>query len=172
MKARGIATGVTQDERIMAALAHASVILPFWGIIGAIVVWATQREKSRFVGFQALQAGVYQLALILGGMLCFACYMCSMFATFPLAFLLAPAGILAAEATQGPAEAGGAIGGVLAMLTSFFPFCILGLLVLLGFVYILYALYGAAQVLQGRDFRYVIIGRRLERYLSQEESAG
>ena len=29
---------VTQDERILAALAHASVILPFWGLIAAIVI--------------------------------------------------------------------------------------------------------------------------------------
>ncbi len=38
----------SQDERIMAALAHASAILPMWGAIAAIVIWATQREKSAF----------------------------------------------------------------------------------------------------------------------------
>ncbi|HDH09679.1 MAG TPA: DUF4870 domain-containing protein, partial [Chloroflexi bacterium] len=42
----------TQDERLMAALAHASIILgPFTsgvgGIVAALVIWLTQREKSK-----------------------------------------------------------------------------------------------------------------------------
>jgi hypothetical protein len=32
-----------------------------------------------------------------------------------------------------------------------------------------YGLYGAVRVLQGHDFRYAIIGSRLEQYLSQGE---
>ena len=30
------------------------------------------------------------------------------------------------------------------------------------------AMYGAARVLQGEDFRYALIGRRLEQYMSRE----
>jgi hypothetical protein len=33
--------------------------------------------------------------------------------------------------------------------------------------YIGYGLYGAVATLQGKDFRYVILGPRLERYLEQ-----
>ena len=81
----------SQDERVMAAIAHASAILPMWGIIAAIVIWATQKNKSRFVHFQALQAAVYQVAVILGSFLLGACYMCSIFA-FPIAGMLAESG--------------------------------------------------------------------------------
>jgi len=84
MEQESLATKATQDERIMAALAHASAILPFWGLIGAIVIWATQKEKSRFVGFQALQVIAYQIVLILFSFLGFGCYMCSFFGTFML----------------------------------------------------------------------------------------
>ena len=147
----------------MAALAHASVILPFWGLVGAIVVWATQREKSRFVAFQALQSMAYHLVLVLGGFLCFACYMCSFFGTF----LLIPVGIFAAEGADTP----GVVGGMVAALTTFSPLCVMGLLAVAWFAYVLYGLYGAVQVLQGHDFRYALIGRRLEHYLSREESA-
>ena len=151
----------TQDERIMAALAHASAILPFWGLIGAIIIWATQKEKSRFVGFQALQVIVYQLVLILFGFLGFGCYMCSFFGTF----MLMPLGVLAAG---GASEAEGIIGMLLAMLTTFFPFCVMGVFTLVGVLFIVYSLYGAARVLQGDDFRYALIGRRLEQYMSRE----
>jgi len=162
MEQESLPTQATQDERIMAALAHASAILPFWGLIGAIVIWATQKEKSRFVGFQALQVIAYQIVLILFSFLGFGCYMCSFFGTF----MLMPLGIFAAEGTP---EAESIVGMLLAMLTTFFPFCIMGVLVLMGILFIAYGLYGAVRVLQGEDFRYALIGRRLEQYMSREE---
>jgi len=166
MVSENIPAGATQDECILAALAHASVILPFWGLIGAIVIWATQREKSRFVGFQALQALVYQLALIVGGFLGVACYMCSFFL---IIFLVLPVGAYAigAFATEGAANSD-LLGGLLGIVMTTFPFCIMGVLALVGFAYVFYGLYGAVRVLQGRDFRYAIIGRRLEQYLNRE----
>ena len=168
MELEDAAAKATQDERILAALAHASIILPFWGLIGAIVIWATQREKSRFVGFQALQGAAYQLTLILVGVLGFACYICSFLATFLGTFLLVPIGVIAAE---GGSEGGGIIGILLGLIPAFSPFCILGLFILVGLAFFLYGLYGAVRVLQGQDFRYAIIGRRLEQYLGREEPA-
>jgi len=41
----------SQDERIIAALANVTIVLPFWGAIGAIVIWATQKDKSTYVAF-------------------------------------------------------------------------------------------------------------------------
>ena len=40
----------TSDERVMAALAH------FFGLIAALIVYVVNKDKSRFVRFQALQA--------------------------------------------------------------------------------------------------------------------
>ncbi len=166
MESREFSSAVTQDEHILAALAHASVILPFWGLIGAIVVWATQREKSRFVGFQALQAIAYQLALIIGGFAGGVCHFCSFFATF----LLMPVGIFVAEGTGNP-SAEGLIAVITTFFTVFFPFCLLGVFMLIGLAFVLYGLYGAVRVLQGHDFRYVVVGRWLEQYLNREEVA-
>ena len=157
MELENVSAEATQDDRILAALAHASVILPFWGLIGAIVVWATQREKSRFVSFQALQGVVYQFVPVLAGFLGFACYMCS----FLGIFLVMPMG------TSGPDT----VSGPLARIATFFPFCVMGLFMLVGFAFVLYGLYGAARVLQGHDFRYILIGPWLERYLSQGKAA-
>ncbi|MCP4538218.1 MAG: DUF4870 domain-containing protein [Chloroflexi bacterium] len=165
MESENTTSEVTQDERILAALAHASVILPLWGLIAAIVIWATQREKTRFVGFQALQGVAYQLCIIMLAFLGGACYMCSflgMFAAMPL-------GIFAMEGVGNPDALGGLVAILITFLTSFFPFCVMGVFLLIGATFVLYGLYGAVQVLQGHDFRYAIIGQRLEDYLSQEQ---
>ncbi|MDO8671795.1 MAG: DUF4870 domain-containing protein [Dehalococcoidia bacterium] len=54
----------TQDERNMAMLAHGSAILNvitgIGGIVVALVIYLTQKDKSPWVGFQALQSLIYQ----------------------------------------------------------------------------------------------------------------
>jgi uncharacterized Tic20 family protein len=165
MESENVSTKVTQDERILAALAHASVILPFWGLIGAIVVWATQREKSRFVNFQALQGAAYQLCLIILAFIGGACYMIASFGMF----LMMPAGLFAVGDLNDPNAMGGVIAMLVAIATSFLPFCLMGIFFLIGAAFVCYGLYGAVRVLQGHDFRYAIIGSRLEQYLSQGE---
>jgi len=49
-----------QDDNLMAALAHAGVLIT---VIVALVIWLTQKEKSKYVEFQAKQALVYQLVV-------------------------------------------------------------------------------------------------------------
>lgn len=44
----------TSDERLLAMLAHLSIFLG--GIILPIIIWATQKDKSKFVRFHSLQA--------------------------------------------------------------------------------------------------------------------
>jgi hypothetical protein len=46
-----------------------------------------------------------------------------------------------------------------------------GLLILAALAFFLYGLWAAISVFQGKDFRYIVIGRWLERYLSQDAGA-
>jgi uncharacterized Tic20 family protein len=48
------------DERILAALAHGSIIVSVVGLLVPAIIWITQRQKSRFVAFQSLQAIIFQ----------------------------------------------------------------------------------------------------------------
>ncbi len=48
---------LTSDEKLLAMLAHLSIFLG--GIILPIILWATQKDKSKFVTFNSLQAIVY-----------------------------------------------------------------------------------------------------------------
>ena len=53
-------TEPTSDEKITAALVHASVLLLFLGPIVPVLIWTSQRRKSKYVSFHALQAMGYQ----------------------------------------------------------------------------------------------------------------
>ena len=139
-----------KNDQIMAALAHVTIVIPLIGIIAPIVIWATQKEKSEFIAFQSLQAVIYQLTIVLAYFVGIGCYMCSflgMFLTIPFA----------SEDTSAQFQP--------IMLGTFIPFCVMGLLLVGGLIYVLYGLIGALLVFQGKDFRYVVIGSWLERYL-------
>ena len=146
----GTLPSTDKNDQIMAALAHLAIMLPMMGVIAPIVIWVTQKDKSRSVAFQALQAVIYQLLLILGYLIGMGLYMCSI-------FTMAFTGSLVSDSNDLDP---------FALLGVFSPFIIMGLLMLFGAVYILYGIYASIRVFQGKDFRYVIIGRKLEQYLA------
>ncbi len=137
-----------QDERILAALAHISVLLPMFGLIAAIVIWVTQKERSRFVAFQALQAVAFQLLLIIAWFAGMACYMGTFFLTFFGAFAVS-----SSQRALGPAS-----------LLFFLPFVVMGILILLMLGFVIYGVVAAVLTFQGHDFHYALVGRWVERY--------
>lgn len=118
-----------KDDNIMAAIAHASIIIPF-GIILAAGIWLTQKEKSKYVAFQALQATAYQLALMVAGVIL---------------------GILAFVFTLIISILTFGLGGFLML-----PIMLVFLLI--AVVAVVYALYGAYLCYEGKDFKYAVIG--------------
>jgi len=147
----------TQNDKIMAALAHVSALLPFMGVIAPIVIWATQKDKSEFVAFQALQAIVYQLLMIMAWFVGMGCYILSFFFTF-LAIPFAGSG-----SEVDPTAVPFFITGV------FIPFLVFGTIFVGGAIFIVYGLVGAISTFQGKDFRYIVIGKRLAAYLQNNE---
>jgi uncharacterized protein len=63
---RGPVTMGTQEEKTMSVLAHLSIFLNlvtgFLGPVAALIIWLVYRDRSREVGFQALQSMWYQVA--------------------------------------------------------------------------------------------------------------
>jgi uncharacterized Tic20 family protein len=163
----------TQDEKIMAALGHATIVWPGMGILAPVIIWATQREKSPFAAFQALQAAVYHMTLVLAGLACGVCYFCSYMGMI-VGVLSTPLSMLFTTAAPGPTPEELSPAVLIPMVLGFlgtivFYLAIFGLLFLglaVWGAYIGYGLYGAVATLQGKDFRYVILGPRLERYLA------
>ena len=139
----------SQDERILGALAHIGVLIPAVGVVIPILVWITQKERTRFAAFQALQAIAYQLLLIIAALLGMGCY----FLSFLVAF--------------GFIQSAGSSTSWVSMLPFFIPFCVLGGLGLVWIASILYALIGALLTFQGKDFRYLLLGAWVHRFLQQ-----
>lgn len=120
----------TQDDRLMAALAHASMWLNLvTGFLGLAVsggIWLVYRNRQRWVAGQALQATFLQIVMIL-----------AIGASIVLLGL------------------GSGLWWTIIGL-AFFPLaCLTGLLSVGLFAY---SLYGALKVYNGEDFRYPVVG--------------
>lgn len=138
---------IRQDERVLAGLAHGSIVLGILtngigGIGVAMAIWLTQRQKSAHVARQALQALVYQVAATVIGLLAWSCW-------GVLWLLMLITSIVSGSTADPPA----AVWAGLALMIV--PAGIMGLTVL-------YGLWGAVRSLKGHDFRYAIIGNWLE----------
>jgi|GEM_PF-2059782 len=134
----------TEDERVLAALSHASILMNFInlaGIIASALIWTQQREKSRYVSGHALQSLVYQGAVLLISIF--------LMLTWGLCMGLAllPAVLRPELFRSSPPDA--------------FWLALISLIVPIGFVGLttLYGLYGALQVYRGRPFLYPLAGR-------------
>jgi uncharacterized Tic20 family protein len=139
----------TSEERIWAALAHGSILLFGWGVIVPAIVWISQREKSSYVAFHAIQALAYQLLQTIFqmamGFIAFFSMMAIMFITIPTTGSSDP-------------EQFFLISNLVPFIMIMFMFCIMGL-------YIIPALVGAVFSIAGRDFRYPLLGKWIQRYL-------
>lgn len=137
---------VSRDERVLAGLAHGSILLGVFsngvgGIVAALVIWLIQKEKSAYVAAQALQAVVYQAVTFIIAMVAWCCW-----GMLWMAMLLPP--LFANPAAYETAPPAGLWFGLLLMVVP------LGI----GGLTILYGLWGASRCFGGHDFEYVIIG--------------
>ncbi|MEN4011715.1 MAG: DUF4870 domain-containing protein [Chloroflexota bacterium] len=140
----------TSNQRWLAALAHAGILIPTFGLAAPLVIWLAQREKSAFLTFQALQALAFQLLLavagVIGGFL-------SGFLVLGISLAAAALGIALQSETPFMFMSGGVwlIFGLL--------LCALGLFVLSGLI-------AAIACAGGSNFRYPLLGDWLARYLT------
>ncbi len=137
-----VSSFTTQDDRIIASLAHASIILPNIGIIFPLIILLSEKEKSRYVAFQALQALVYQYILVIGWFTAIAGCTLSIFA-----MRFASIGF----DTSGPGSE----------LTIFLPFLEISFVLLISLGFFIYGVIAAVLTLKGRNFRYFLIGNWL-----------
>jgi uncharacterized Tic20 family protein len=136
----------TQDERLMAALAHGAILLPMTGAIVPIVIWVTQKDKSRYTAFQSLQALSFHLLLILGWFLGMGCYFASLLGMM--------GGIPFSSSPRS---------GSIADLFYTLPFVVVSGVACISGLFVLYGLVGAILTLQGKNFRYLLLGDLIER---------
>jgi hypothetical protein len=134
------------EQRLMAAIAHASVVVFGPGVLVGVTIWLTQRKESAYASHQGLQAAVFQLVgMIVTTGMWIAWGICYFLTFIPM--------IQNPEMFEDEPPPAFWIG----MASMVVP-----MLLMLG--WIAYGLWGAVQCLQGRDFSYAF----LRRYLPDE----
>lgn len=130
------------EDRLLAAIAHASAITQGLGILIAVVIYRYHRERSPETAFQALQAAVYQLASLLIVIVLWVIWFIFYMLTFiPLMNI-------------GPNDAPPPIFWI-GLISMIIPLLVMGF-------FSFYGLIGAAKTFQGKPFRYAFIGSWLE----------
>jgi uncharacterized Tic20 family protein len=141
----------TSDESEMAALSH------FLGWLVALIMWATQKDKSPYVRFQAMQALAFDLITGLVASLMVACMVTLLFGVLGVG--IADIAILGSQAIP-TAEP---IRTVVALMTTV-PLFIPCMIIPIVAVIFIARLIATIQTLQGKDFRYPWLGKLVERY--------
>lgn len=144
-----------QDERIFSALSH------FLGLIAALIVWATQKDRSPYVRFQSLQALVFDALVYI---LTFIFSGCIALSTFAVALLGTTGSIFATEINQDP----GPIIGIVIGIAFSLPFLVMLPLAFFAILVFILRIAATISTFQGKDFRYPLIGRWVEIRLTQD----
>lgn len=138
---------ISQEIRLLAAISHASVLFPNIGLFVPVVIYLTQKKKSTYLGFQALQALIWQIVMFVFSILTSSCTAGSIFIP-----------ILLIAATQKEEFVGIAGNGIFIVIIISFLVMTIGNLGL-----IFYGIIGAVMTYQGKDFRYLFIGNRIDK---------
>jgi uncharacterized Tic20 family protein len=136
-------SGASRDDRLLAAFSHASILLFGFGLILPLVIYFTQKKKSAFLAFHALQAFIFQL---IGNIVSF---------VFPLGLLGLICIPIFGAAFLGRQD----IFEPLVWAMVILMVGIGGLLSLVSMAYMIYGIIGAILTYQGKDFQYVLIGK-------------
>jgi uncharacterized Tic20 family protein len=142
----------TSDDRLLAGLSH------FMGLIVALIVWATQKDKSPYIRFQAIQAMAFELVVMI---VIFVVVGCSMVGFFGLV-ALTTGGVFLAENSQNlPPDS-------IPFFSLMFgvPFFIPCLFLLVFTPLFVLRLIAAISTFQGKNFHYPLLGNWVENFLA------
>jgi uncharacterized Tic20 family protein len=142
----------TSEERVIAIISHLTALAFGAGMVLPAILWSENRKKSSYIRFQTLQALGYQS-------LGYTVWLLGMFALmilfYIIMFILA---LIVPNAAQNQT--------IISVLSAVLLVMIFGWLV----VYMFIALWAVISCGRGKDFRYPILGNRLERYLGYDSA--
>ena len=147
-------TMVTSDEGLMAAMAH------FFGILVALIVWATQKDKSRYVRFQSVQAMAFDLVVSVFTIIVVGFVMAIVFGILALGI-----GNMAILGSQANPAVEPFLPFVAVMTT--IPFLIPCIIIPFILLILVARIVATVQTIQGKDFHYPWLGIQVERMLGR-----
>lgn len=141
---------LSSDEKLMGAVAH------FFGPLVALIIWSTQKEKSHFVKFQALQALAFDIFLVVVMGILFSC-------SFGVVFIVmfgTMFGILGSASSPDSIQP-------FFMLPFMSPLLIFICIFPLSLLIMAVRLMASVSILNGRDYQYPILGKWLQKFLKE-----
>jgi uncharacterized Tic20 family protein len=145
------------EFRWVTAMGHFSILILFWGMLAPLTTWILQGKQNLFLTFQSMQALVYQaLTTILYGVGAF-------FYVFGFLLLVISMGTFGAPGFNSSP-------GIITIVI--FGVCLLIAFALLLSVPLLHILgqWAGFRILKGEDYRYPLIGRLVQRWLSKNSA--
>ncbi len=155
----------TQEDQLAAAIAHTAILIPFFGAVIPLAIWLSQRERSSFLRFQALQALIYQMIGILAYFLVWGCQVVAGFGVLPLSLLTYALSGPSQDGTSGLSGAPAVIFSLGFLLIFGLALLVIALLCIGGPLFLILALVGSWRVLNGKPFHYPLIGNWVSRRL-------
>lgn len=120
------------EDKILSGIAHLGILLNWVGVIGVLIIYLTQKDKSSFIGDHAKQALGYQICVQI------------VFGVLNILF------------------AGRFVGGMLMRNHWMYPFntgfSTAGLLGLLYLATVIYAIVASINAFSGKKYKYAVIG--------------
>lgn len=146
-----------REEQIVAGIVYFSSIIPMFGMIVPFITWIVSREKSSFLVFHALQALLFQVIGTAVYIFLFVLYFLSFFVVFI-------AGAVTAI-TSGNNEP-----GPIFFIFFCIPFVIFFLIFVSFFLFGIYAITAGISIIINGDFKVILLGKALEKYLLKDLS--
>jgi len=145
----------THEDRWVAAAGHFSVIIALWGLLAPVTAWILQGKRSLWLKFQSAQAiALHAFVLLLGftaGVLYF----------FGFFVFIALTGI-AGDPRMSSAT------GLIGLVVMFGSMAIALLILLLVPLFHIMGQWAGYRVLKGDDYRYPVLGKLVERWVSNK----
>ncbi len=145
---------VTPDESLLAGIAH------LFGWLAALIIWVVQKDKSRFVRFQAVQSMAYDLLILI-----VTSVIAALLSILIFGLLLLGVIDLAVLGTQGNPSAETVRTVIAAMAAA--PFLLACIFGPLSMAILAGRIIAAVQTFQGKNFHYPWLGRQVETRLAQ-----
>ena len=147
---KDISSSISQNERLLAAVSHVSILMPVAGSVLPFVIWISHKEKSKFIREQSLQALIYQLSLTIFFVVSMGCLFLSLIARSTSILL----------ETSNSTQFLNPLHDMSLVYTLF-----INIIILLGlFLFSVYGMIGAVKTFQGKPFRYIFIGKQINKY--------
>lgn len=146
------------EHRWVSAMGHFAVIIALWGMLAPLTAWLTQGKQNLFLKFQSIQTLVFQ------ALITFFYFVAGFVYLFGIFLLFVVTGLTGTPDFSSSAGMFGVVIFFVSLLIAFVIILAIPLMHILG-------QWAGYRVLKGDDYRYPLIGRLVEGWISKQANS-